>query len=521
MAEARVGGDVKAAFAFGMLLIVVAALVDVGAVGWLVAPIVIGSLGYAIARAPLRPSMLVLMFCAMTLENPSESPAQGLWHSPFYSVGALLLTHLNNMTGVRPLVFSGIDIFFVILIFTAVSRKLSRSKIDRGPPTPRPMIRLALLSLGGAAFAWMLGMLQGGEMRWALWQLEKVVYLPIVFLLFSAGIRGEKDHIAVAKVLLAAATVRACAAIYIWSTVVPPIDPMTGHAELEYATTHHDSMLFAIAFALLLSLILERAERKYIRLSLLLMPILFAGMIVNGRRMVWVQVAVVFLTLYLATPDNPFKKKARRVLLVLSPGIAAYVAAGWNRTTSGAFAPVQTIRSVVEPATDASSLWREMENYNIMFTMKQFPFIGTGYGHGFWEIIPLPVINYELERYLPHNSILALVCFTGYLGFTAITLMWAAGVYFSMRAYHAAVRPIDRTAALMGVGAVLIYLLQCWGDMGLGAWTGVFTVAPALAVGCKLAVATGAWPIKRKRPARAAETAPAEPAADGPFARPG
>jgi hypothetical protein len=38
--------------------------------------------------------------------------------------------------------------------------------------------------------------------------------------------------------------------------------------------------------------------------------------------------------------------------------------------------------------------------------------------------------------------------------------------------------------------------------MGLGSWTGVFTVGPALAVAGKLAVSVGAWPegVKARKP---------------------
>jgi hypothetical protein len=74
-----------------------------------------------------------------------------------------------------------------------------------------------------------------------------------------------------------------------------------------------------------------------------------------------------------------------------------------------------------------------------------------------------------------------------------MTLLWVAGVYFGMRAYHAAKKPFDKTTALMCFGAVLIYVIQCFGDVGLGSWTGVFIVAPALAMSGKLAVALGAW----------------------------
>src|SRR5262249_9446707 len=137
-----------------------------------------------------------------------------------------------------------------------------------------------------------------------------------------------------------------------------------------------------------------------------------------------------------------------------------------------------------------------IENYNLMYTLRQYPVLGEGYGNGYWEIVPLPPMGYPLERYCPHNSLLGLWVFSGLIGYTMMTALWAGGVFFGVRALSAAKVPVDRAAALLGFGTVLIYLVQCWGDIGLGSWTGVFITAAGIAVSGKLAVTTGAWPAK-------------------------
>jgi O-antigen ligase len=151
------------------------------------------------------------------------------------------------------------------------------------------------------------------------------------------------------------------------------------------------------------------------------------------------------------------------------------------------------MRSVVEPSTDGSSLWRELENFNLIYTLKTSPLFGQGYGHRWIEVVQLPAVEYDLEYYLPHNSLLGLWASAGLLGYTAMTLLWGAGVYFAMRAYHAATVPPDRVAAILCVGAVMVYMVQCFGDLGLGSWTGVHILAPSLAMAGKLAVTTGSW----------------------------
>jgi hypothetical protein len=87
-------------------------------------------------------------------------------------------------------------------------------------------------------------------------------------------------------------------------------------------------------------------------------------------------------------------------------------------------------------------------------------------------------------------------------------------VYFAMRSYYMATEPSHRVAAMLCFGAVLIYLIQCWGDLGLGSWTGVFLVAPAIATAGKLAKSIGAWgTAKPKVTAAQARPAPTVQAA--------
>jgi hypothetical protein len=502
MAEAKLTGDAVAAFGVAVALTLVAVAIDSATVAYLVAPMIAVALLYAMWRAPLRYSLMVLMFCAFTLENPEESPAAGLWKSPLFTVGAVVLTHLNNVVGSGSLSFSGMDLMLVSLLLVTAIRKLTNSKVDAlgNIATPRPLRRLALLSLAGTVLVWTIGMLRGGDYRIALWQVNRVVYLPIVFFLFSAGLRGPKDYPALARVLLAAATVRAGLAIYVSRTVTWPIDPVTGVPSLPYATSHHDSILFASAVVLLVSLVLERAGRHAKRTAVLLLPVLLLGMLANNRRMVWVQIGMVFLTVYLVTPPNPMKRKIRWVLMAALPVLAVYMAMGWD-SDSSLFRPVHMVRSVVDPQSDVSTQCREIENFDLISTIRQFSVAGTGYGNGYLNVVQLPELGYPLERYIPHNSILGLWAYCGYFGYTMMTLLWVGGVYFGVRAYHMARRPVDRTAALMTFGTVLIYMVQCWGDMGLGSWTGVFTMAPALAVAGKLAVAVGAWGEKAASPA--------------------
>src|SRR5262249_61060250 len=63
--------------------------------------------------------------------------------------------------------------------------------------------------------------------------------------------------------------------------------------------------------------------------------------------------------------------------------------------------------------------------------------------------------------------------------------------------------PSDRTHAIVACAAIVVYLVHCYGDMGLGTWTSVFIVGPAFAVASRLAAATGAWPSEARSRSRA------------------
>ena len=503
MTPRKVPADAKLTLGVIAVLTVLGTLVGDLAFGAFLTPLVYLLGTYAMSRMTMRDSMLSLMFLTLVLQDPNDgSPVRTeIWSPPFTGAGGVLLSHLNAVG--RPLgsfgwaSFSLMDLFLVTLVGIDYLRRTTRSKLDSVEriTTPRPILRLAALATLGTLFTWLWGLATGGDFGKSLWQLNRVMYLPLLVYLFHLALRGPQDLAPLLKVLLSAAVYKSLLALYVVATVVVPADPFTGATRPAHATSHQDSILFATAFATLLVLVLERVggAKRAIRLAALLLPILAAGMWANNRRTAWVQVGMVFFTVYLMTAQNPVKRAFQRALLMAAPFASLYVWLGWGRGGT-LFKPVQVLRSVVDAKSDGSSNWRELENFDIMQTLKANPIFGTGYGHGFYEIIKLPAVGYDLEIYCPHNSLLGIWAFAGVVGYTCLTLLWIAGVYFAVRTYHGAREPELRAAALVIVGAVVIYIIQCWADLGIGMWIGVFIVAPAFVMAGKLAVYTGQWP---------------------------
>ena len=511
-AAQKMSGGAKVALTAAAVVVVVATLINDFGVVLLVTPLVLGLVIFAMAQLPVRQSMQGLMFAALTMPNPNEGfpwrdiaeraqAGTGAWTAPFEKFGCVLLAHINIIDrsngALTWCAFSGLDVLLVALGIIVYVRRSNGSRLDARDtsPTPPPMNRLARISLLVTLFVWLTGMLRGGDFKNSLWQVNSVVYLPILYLLFQEGLRGPKDYAGLLKVLFFAATYRALFATYVAHTFSASTPDETGSTRLPYASSHADSMLFADAFVAVVVLFVERAAKKTKWRLAALLPVFMLGMVSNNRRLVWVHVLIALGVLYAVTADNLVKRRIRKTLLLSSPAIVAYLITGWGSQFGSFYKPVRTLRTVLDAKSDStgSSFWRELENFDLVSTLKENPIFGSGYGHPYLEVIRLPDIDYPLERYCPHNSILGVWAYGGLIGFAGVTMLWVAGVFFAMRAYRRATDPEHRAAALMSVTGILVYTMHCWGDLGLGTFTGVFTAAASVAVAAKLAAATGSW----------------------------
>jgi O-Antigen ligase len=477
------------------LITLVLVFVGGGSVGVAVAPLALFLLGLAVFRVPLRYSLLVLGFLCLTLENPGEVFASNKWSTPLQVLGALLLGHLNVTIPIQALFFSGADLLLLLLAGVWVWRRLTSSQVDlRGNVAiAAPLRSAALLALATIGAMWAFGLVRAdADFGKSLWQVKQVIYLPCIFLLYCAGLRGPSDSRALGIALLLAALLRACLAIYV-RHLFPSL------VEMPHVTTHADSMLFADAFLLALVLFFEHPSGKNLLLLAGALPVLTWGMDANNRRLVWVELGLGLLVLYCITPFTRLKRRIAQALAIAAPIVLLYLALGWN-SSSRMFAPVRTIHSLVD-SSDPSTRWRDFENYDLALTAKANPLLGTGFGHPYDEVIRLPDISadYELYRHVPHNGVLSSFSYTGLLGFIGIWSIIPLGMFFAARAYRFSTTPRDRSTALTCIGILVAYLVHCYGDMGLGTWTSLFTVAPALALVGKQAVVTGAWPLRNRR----------------------
>jgi hypothetical protein len=275
-------------------------------------------------------------------------------------------------------------------------------------------------------------------------------------------------------------------------------------------TEHTDTVLFVVGLFLFVINAFEQKKITSIIYAVLAAVPISGAIIVNNRRLAWLAVGVGFVLMYLLLPKGRTRTKVNRVLLVLSPFILTYVAVGWGNPT-GIFKPVGSISTMFGEHQDTSSLMRDIENYNLMKTLKASPIFGFGWGREYIEELRAIDISsiFPQYRYLPHNSLLGAIAFTGMFGFAGIWQMVLVSVYLHVLVYRGTKQIVPRVASMCSIIAVLVIELQMWGDLGFNVSMVTTMLAITVGLGARLPIMTGVWSPAKPEPVTVTESAPA------------
>ncbi|WP_224363490.1 exopolysaccharide repeat unit polymerase [Hyalangium versicolor] len=455
-------------------------------------PMMAAMLLWVLAKVPVRYPVLTLLAILLIIDCAVEVPYSGHWSSPVSFIGRLFFINLNVVTGVPGLGFTLIDLAVFGLIALYIYRQAMGLKTDeKMTRLPRPLIMSLLLILATITWMYVWGVARGGDGRPAKWQLQKLLLMPMFVLLFNVSIRGPEDFRLLAKIIVGAAFTKAFLGAFFIVFIARPQGLYT-----EYATTHSDTMIYVAGLAIALAQWTEEPTWKNFRRMVIIASVILMGMSYNDRRLAYASFDQAVIAMFLISPMTRVKRYVTRACLAMSPLILAYIVIGWANPT-GIFSPVNTIKSmIVGEHNDTGEMdYRDVENFNLISTWQRNPLLGTGYGHGFDEVMKLADISHLFEDYLyhPHNSVLGLLAFGGVVGFTGVWLFVALTVYFAVRSYNRTRIPHWRAAAMVVVAIVFAYINQCFGDMGITSWYAMILMALAVTVSGKLGTLTGAW----------------------------
>lgn len=359
-----------------------------------------------------------------------------------------------------------------------------------GVKTQIPQMRAALLLCAGTTVVWfIMGLAQHGDFRAACWQ----IYLMLsgVFFAFciSAIFRTPRHYVMLAKMLLAAAAYRAVMCwLFYFSYVRPNLIPLPGHI-----TSHDDSVLWVVSMLILMLRFIEtQSIVERIKITLFLM--LLAGAIqFNTRRLAWVSLAMGIAVLFALLPPGKAKRRVTRWALVVAPFVLVYVVVGWG-SNARIFKPLSAFASV-STQEDASTKARNIENLGLIATANASSrYTGTGWGHKYIELSNKYSIAdlFELWPYVPHNSILGLLAYTGMLGFAGYWLVFPTAMFFNARLAKTAQSQLAHQVGLIGAAQMIVCANQFYGDMGIFSPKVTYILFGSYAIALRLPLSEGA-----------------------------
>lgn len=444
--------------------------------------------GALLARTPVRTTLLWAFFLVLVCDAPQDRPADGLWRSPLYWVGAFWVNNLGKTLGIGALNFSTLDVLVAVILSASVLRWAFVARKESGSTLPRP-VQLACWAVLAAFCFWTgVGVVRGGDPITAYWQLRQIVYVPLLALLLGrAGLGGAPDLRFAGRAVIAAACVKVAFGAFFYFAIAR----LNGWSP-KYVTSHADTVLFSLAIVTLAARWLLAPTRRHLFWLLGAGAWIGLGIFLNDRRIAYLAIAASLLLIFFVTPKLRTKRWVIRACVALAPLAALYVGAGWT-SEAAVFRPVQSVRTMFAPEEDSSTESRHIENANLARTLAEAPLLGKGFGHEYTEYELGPDIGQQFKMYkaIPHNAVLAFMYALGLVGFVILGTFWALTSTVAVRAFHTSHTLEERVACLSAAAMVLLYVLQAWGDMGTQNWGGAFLLAMGIALSGAIAQRRG------------------------------
>ncbi len=446
-------------------------------------------IGWAFVALPFDTVLPLGMITLLIFNSAATLPHDGFrWFWPPDLVGKVIFKNL-------PLKFSPADMIFAVLLIRAlITIRLSDvgtgGGIERRPM--RPYAQACVFSAGAVLLWTVYGIGAGGSVQNMLWQVRALFWLPCFAL--AAGVAAATPN-GVKKIktaLIFSAIFKSIEAIafkftftfhpgdfqYVGGKALQPKEPPI------YATTHSDTVLWATVLCILIADWFEtRTKQSRNRLFYIGIPLL-AAMVINNRRTVYVSVAA-GAAFIVSVAQRNVKKELKRLLSLLWPLIILYIGIGLvSSSQSVVFKPVRMIQSVVVQ-DDASSDTRDIENGNLLFTMRARPILGTGFGHPYTELVvayDVTASGFANYRFIPHNSFLGIWAFGG-LFFPMFYMMpLVVAIYYGVNTRRRSGSPFLRSSAAWAVCGIIAYLVQGWSDIGLQDWTAILCCGAGMGI---------------------------------------
>lgn len=439
--------------ALGFAGLLCAALVLLGpspaAIAWVI-------LLTVVAAALYNPRYGLYALCALAMMHDGVLVPWYPFMKNFSSVESLL--YLHDAAIINPA-----EVVIGVILVSWLSRLLVTRKLDFrfGPLFLPALAFICFVSLG-----FFYGVGRGGDLTIALWIYRPIIYLPLT-IVFVSNLIKTRAHVTqlIWAVMFGLAVNGFQGFLFVVDDLQWNISSVLEIAEHPYSI-HLNSM-----FVLLIALAYFNGSPRMRWFLLVTLPFMLVAYIANQRRAGYVALVVALLALGILS--QWFNKRVFwsivPPLLVL---LLVYVAAFWNSTAPVALV-AQQIRSIVAPVEGSeeqtSNLYRELENTNILYTIKQAPLTGVGMGQKFSIIVPMPDISFFIWwEYFTHNSILWMWMQAGLGGFLAMCILIGTALSLGIRTVFLAPHGDMRAIAFWATSYVLMHFTFAYVDMSWG-----------------------------------------------------
>jgi len=404
----------------------------------------------------------------------------------------------ENLSGFSdvPLRLSACD----LLALLTLASWLLRRAVGRCPPMRAGPLWWGVAAYGlMVVFGTMIGFARGGE--WdaiaTLAEARGPIYLCLLYLLTANLVRDRGQLVVLLWAFALLVGVKAFQAIGNYAQT------LNGPERLEAVTGHEDVIFFDIAITLALVMALLHVRGKLFFVLLALQPVILVADLVTTRRVAFAALAASLAVVALMA----MLERPRATALVVGVGLFAfgiYTATFWDET--GAIAePARVLREVVDPNSasgrdQSSNIWRDIENANIAYTVKQLPLTGVGLGQEYlFQREPPKILgSFIYWRLTTHNAVLWTWLKAGAYGAFAFWLLVTQAVIFLLQLYRRLDDPLLRAAAAFPVLLIVTQVVFSSFDLGLTYNRTMIVLGVALGLAGPLA----AWSASVRAPER-------------------
>jgi O-Antigen ligase len=385
----------------------------------------------------------------------------------------------------------GFLFIFIILVFIG-HRLLRRQRLMWGGPL-LPTFLLFLLCVGGGVIH---GLTSGGDLKMIVLEVRPFWYLFVSYFLAYNLITQKRQIYILLWIVILGAAVKAVQGLYIYLIVLHG-DLTNQNAILE----HQESFFFAAALLLLLLFCLHYRDRPQFYATLFISPAVLVALVANQRRADYIALiaamgaawALIFLV-------KPLARKWLLIGMLVCVVLTASYIAVFSNSTSTLAKPAHAIVSVFSPdlATDAvkfdSNLYRTIENNDLLYTVKQNPLIGFGFGKPFPEPFPLTSIYPDVlaadpvYNYIPHNTIYWIWMRLGSIGFLAFWYLIGTMIVRGSLIVRQLKDAYLQLVAIYIVGVIFMEIIVAYADYQLYNYRNVIYVGLLIGVLMRLPV---------------------------------